>query len=215
MLGLIPANNALVDTEISLAAELGCRSCGKRQSPSAFVSVHGQLEEGIRKGGLSEYDLIIIDCSPAFSVLTRTAVIASDHVLVPARPDYLSVYGLAAFSHRLREIVSTYNSKLVAAGGRKNDPGRATADVLGVVFTMAGVHRDAPIQSSRDPMSRVHALELHVFDSVIRENKTAFTEAVQKLRPVVLMDLKRKGPGRELRDLADEFVAKLWGGKRG
>ena len=41
-----------------------------------------------------QYDLILLDCSPTESMLTTAAYLASDHILVPVRPEFLSSIGL-------------------------------------------------------------------------------------------------------------------------
>ena len=42
----------------------------------------------------ADWDFIIIDCPPTESVLTYAAYLASSHVLVPVKPEYLSAIGL-------------------------------------------------------------------------------------------------------------------------
>ena len=41
------------------------------------------------------YDIIVIDCHPAGSILTKTALASSDHVLIPVIPQELAVRGVA------------------------------------------------------------------------------------------------------------------------
>lgn len=42
----------------------------------------------------NSYDFILLDCPPAWSILTRNALRASHHVLLPYTPDYLSLEGI-------------------------------------------------------------------------------------------------------------------------
>ena len=56
----------------------------------------------------NQYDFILIDCPPAWSIFTRNALRASHHVLIPYTPDYLSLEGIkwmrqlhAGFSERV------------------------------------------------------------------------------------------------------------------
>jgi len=41
-----------------------------------------------------EYDLVIIDCHPAGSLMTKTALLNSDHVLIPVVPERYAVRGI-------------------------------------------------------------------------------------------------------------------------
>lgn len=45
----------------------------------------------------TRYDAVLFDCSPAFSVTTRAAIVAATHIVSPTIPDFLSVVGLADF----------------------------------------------------------------------------------------------------------------------
>ncbi len=71
-----------------------------------YVNRHAQadadlfLAERMMKGIKSlpkKYDVVLFDCSPAFSVTTRAALFAATHILSPTIPDFLSAVGLADF----------------------------------------------------------------------------------------------------------------------
>ena len=47
----------------------------------------------------NEYQLIVIDCNPSTSFLTKCALEVSSHILVPVRPDKYSVLGVEMISH--------------------------------------------------------------------------------------------------------------------
>lgn len=63
-----------------------------------------------------EYELILIDCAPTESMLTLAAYLASDYVLVPVKPDYLSAIGLPLLENSLREFHGTSDHRLEIAG---------------------------------------------------------------------------------------------------
>jgi cellulose biosynthesis protein BcsQ len=66
-----------------------------------FTIIHRRLADGLAEFSDNEYDLVLIDCPPNFNIVTKTAIIASGYLLVPARPDYLSTLGIE-YSNRLR-----------------------------------------------------------------------------------------------------------------
>ena len=51
-----------------------------------------------------KYDLVVIDCNPASSFMTRLAVVASTHLLVPVRADKYSILGLEMISDFVEDI---------------------------------------------------------------------------------------------------------------
>lgn len=54
------------------------------------------------------FDYILIDCAPTDSVLTTTALMASDFILVPMKPDRFSVLGYAQILEVLEDFRETY-----------------------------------------------------------------------------------------------------------
>jgi len=54
-----------------------------------------------------EYDLIVIDCNPSTSFLTKCALEVSTHILVPVRPDKYSVIGVEMIS----QFIDSYLGK--------------------------------------------------------------------------------------------------------
>jgi chromosome partitioning protein len=45
---------------------------------------------------------VLIDCPPNFNIVTKTAIAASEHLLVPTKPDYLSTLGIEQLASMLR-----------------------------------------------------------------------------------------------------------------
>lgn len=62
------------------------------------------------------YDYIIIDCSPSLGMLTVNALSASDSVLIPVTPEFLSAKGLKYLSNSIRLIKRKLNPKLIVDG---------------------------------------------------------------------------------------------------
>jgi chromosome partitioning protein len=55
---------------------------------------------------INEYDVIIVDCPPGISLFAEAALIASDAILVPTIPDYVSRLGLIAFRKRALRLIN-------------------------------------------------------------------------------------------------------------
>lgn len=54
---------------------------------------------------LNDYDDILIDCPPGISLFAEAALIASDAILAPSIPDYVSRLGLIAFRRRAMGMI--------------------------------------------------------------------------------------------------------------
>lgn len=65
---------------------------------------------------LDDYDYIFIDCSPSLGNLTINALSASDYLVVPTEPDYLSYRGLGDLLSVAEDIKELINSKLEFLG---------------------------------------------------------------------------------------------------
>ncbi|HEY6252673.1 MAG TPA: AAA family ATPase [Candidatus Angelobacter sp.] len=64
-----------------------------------------------------DYDLILIDCPPTESILTEAAYLASDWVLVPVKPEFLSAIGLHLLGRSLREFKERNEDSKIEVGG--------------------------------------------------------------------------------------------------
>lgn len=64
----------------------------------------------------SSYDLVIIDCAPTDSVLTTAAYLASNFILIPVKPEFLSTIGLPLIQQSLNDFQKLYRKNLSVAG---------------------------------------------------------------------------------------------------
>ncbi len=200
-LHLLASHLGLIEVDLDLAASLG----GARFQTSSprFLPVHRMLADALRDDAFADYDTVLIDCPPNFNMVTRTAIVASDHVLVPARPDYLSTLGIDYLRARLSNLVETYNGIAAAA---------INPEIVGVVYTMIQYAGAGILRAQRATMERIERIEVPVFRQTIRENKTAFTDAGDRSVPVVLATETTSAMESlryELQQLTSEFVAKI------
>lgn len=131
------------------------------------------------------YDYILIDCPPSLDILTCSAIVASNSLLITVQPEDSSVKGLG-------NLFSIYEDmKMLNAG----------ISIEGILFTL--VDRTT-IHSAYMKDVREHYSQLRVFDAFIRRNVT-LTEAKTASMDVIEFDPKSNG-AQDYMDLAKELV---------
>ena len=185
-LDLISSHLGLINVDLELATQLG--GANLPQVKKNFLAVHRRLADGVRSDkslAARNYDALLIDCPPNFNIVTKTAIIASDYILVPARPDYLSTLGIDYLIRSVNGLISDYNDFAGVEGGARTV--KIAPKILGVVFTMIQEYGGLPIGSQRPFMDQVRRMGgVSVFSSYIKRNDTLFAAAPQEGVPVVL-----------------------------
>ncbi|MEV6931819.1 ParA family protein [Dactylosporangium sp. NPDC051485] len=174
-LHLVASQLGLVDVDLDLAAGLG-GSRFQRSSPR-YLQVYRLLADALAEQNFAGYDVVLVDCPPNFNLVTRTALVASDGIIVPARADYLSTLGIDLLRARLSMLVDEYNE----VAERPINP-----EILGVVYTMVQYTSSGPLLTQRTSVETTSVIEMPVFRQTIRDNKSAMTEAGQRSVPAVL-----------------------------
>ena len=206
-LHLIASHLGLINVDLDLATLLGGASLS--QAKRNFLKVHRRLRDGLSSLE-STFDIILIDCPPNFNIVTKNAIVASEYILVPAKPDYLSTMGIDYLRQQLSQLVDDFN-EYVQLGGR---PSADTIDpqIMGIVFTMIQIYGREPISAQRPYVSQVKNLDVPVFDCRIRENKTFFGDAPEYGIPVVLKNTgsrTQEDIQREIESFVTEFERRL------
>lgn len=184
VLDLICSHLGLINVDLELATKLGGANIA--QAKKNFISIHRRLANGLAPiAEAGNYDVAFIDCPPNFNIVTKTAIVASDYILVPARPDYLSTLGIDYLMRNVTQLVGDYNDY---ADVQQGDPvDKIMPKILGVVFTMIQEYDGQPISGQRPFIARVKALKgISVFPKYIKRNDTLFADAPQYGVPVVL-----------------------------
>lgn len=200
-LDLIASHLGLVDVDLDFAAELG-GSRFQHGSPR-YLELHRALAEALDEEPFHGYDLVLIDCAPNFTMVTRTGIVASDYLVVPAKPDYISTLGIDFLRRKLSELVHEYN-RVAPPGGLQIDP-----QILGIVFTMVQYGNAGPINVAKNYLGLGRQIEVPVFQQILRENKTAFGNAGEAGIPTVLSPTANAVVRFELQQLCTELLAKI------
>ena len=134
----------------------------------------------------SRYDMIIIDCPPALSILTINALTTADCVLVPIQCEYYALEGLSLLIHTIDLVRERLNPKLY---------------IDGIVFTMF----DARTNLSAQVVENVKAnLNNHIYNTIIPRN-VRLAEAPSFGMPINEYDPKSAG-AESYKKLAIEVI---------
>lgn len=134
------------------------------------------------------YDFIIIDCPPSLGVLTLSALVASDAVIIPVQTHYFALEGTKQLLHSIDIVRQRFNSSL---------------EIMGIVATLhdenAGIGRDI-----------IHGLKEFfkdgIFNTVIRLD-SRIVEASSKGEPIHFYAPDSEG-ARDYLELAKEVIQK-------
>ncbi len=175
---LIASDLGLINVDLDLATELTGGTPAKQRK--SYLKVHRYIKGALQHINHDSYDIALIDCPPNFNIVTKNAIVASEHILIPAKPDYLSTLGIDYLNRSVNELIEEYNT---FADGE----GNISPNVLGVVFTMIGVTSGDAIAPLRPFINNTIKLGIPVFEQKLRENKSIYADAPQYGIPVSLL----------------------------
>lgn len=198
---LICSHLGLIDVDIELAA--GLSSATEKQHKMNYVTTYSHIKKELVKLKDS-YDIVLFDCPPNFSIVTKNALIASDYYIVPAKMDYLSTLGINQLRSNVNNLVEQYNRY-------SNTP--VDPKFLGVIPTMVSIRNDELISAQDQYYNQLIESDILIFDNMIRENKTAYASAPEYGTPVVMQSHSYGNTYwnvvKELQNLCGELIDKV------
>lgn len=206
---LISSHLELINVDLELSEKLWGGS--ERTNRRNYLIVHSRLKAGLKQLEAENYDCIFIDCPPNFNVVTKTAIVASDTLLVPARPDYLSTIGIRQLQNQVDQLVNEYNSKVVEYEQGYHEFNTISPKFEGVIFNMIEKRYDEPISAHKDYIQQVEA-DIPTFETKLRENKTLYSGAPQYGIPVAIknvLGVTYKNVQSELQQLTSELQLRV------
>ena len=213
---MICSHISLINVDVELAARVG-GAATPRQMRTNYLTVHSRLVDGLNADGVADkYNYVLIDCPPNFNMVTKTAIVASDGILIPAIPDFLSTRGVNELTRHINELVREFNS----FADQSNNRDRIYPSIVGVAPTMVQLYGGQPIGAQRTFIERLKnttnelkpTTKLPVFDASIRRNNSMYGTSPGYGVPVVLMGGSAYADVRnELESLTDEFEERVKG----
>jgi chromosome partitioning protein len=169
-LSIIPSKGDLVGAEIEVS------NLADRES--ILKTIVGEIQA---------HDFVIIDCPPAFGLLTINALVAASALIVPVQCEYYAMEGLGRLMGNIDRIRDSFNPDL---------------DLEGILLTMY----DSRINLSRQVQDEIRGFfKEKVFQAVIPRN-VALAEAPSHGKPVLSYNAASSGAKAYL-DLAKEILA--------
>jgi len=169
-LSIIPSSPWLIGLEKALASEVGAETVLRRKL--------GELEK--------KWDYILIDCPPALGLLSLSALVAADEVLVPLETRVMALDGLA----QLLQTIETVRVRL--------NPG---LKLNGIVACRVDKRTRLSLDIMSDLRKRFNG---QVYETCIRET-VKLAECPSFGQPITLYDPKGQGT-EDYRQLAKELI---------
>jgi len=136
----------------------------------------------------SEYDFIIIDCSPSLGLVTVNALTAANSVIVPVQCEYFALEGLGKLLNTIKIVQSRLNPEL---------------EIEGILLTMY----DSRLRLANQVVEEVKThFQQMVFDTIIQRN-TKLGEAPSFGQTIIMHDASSRGSINYL-NLAREILQK-------
>ena len=136
----------------------------------------------------SDYDFIMIDCSPSLGLITVNALTAADSVIIPVQAEYFALEGISKLLNTIRIIKTKLNPGL---------------EIEGFLLTMYDARLRLANQIYEELKGHFASM---VFDTVIPRN-IKLSEAPSHGLPVLLYDPDSRGCTAHLM-LAKEIISK-------
>ncbi|WP_078544802.1 ParA family protein [Litchfieldia alkalitelluris] len=140
-----------------------------------------------------QYDLILIDCPPTESMFTNASYRASQFILVPMKPEFLSTIGLPLIVESTEEFKVEYDRNDLA--------------VAGIVFNVVTKTREA--DESKEEIKELAAKHhLHVFEEEISYSDS-YMRSVREISSINETRYTRRGTTEEFKTFAEAFARRI------
>ena len=140
------------------------------------------------------YDLVIIDCAPTESMLTTSAYLVADYLLIPVRPEFLSTIGLPLLEQSLNDFASLY-------------PGREPK-ILGLVFNAISGYSPEEVTSRTQVQQVARTSGWPIFDEEVTYSKS-FPKSSREGHPIFWTSYARTRTKANFHRFAREFADRI------
>ena len=140
------------------------------------------------------YDLVLIDCAPTESVLTTAAYLASDWILVPVKPEFLSTIGLPLLVRSLGDFLAQNEEKKL--------------DLAGIVFNHASDYAPEEVKSKTEVNTEAARQGWYVFSNEVTYSRS-YPKGAREGKPIFRTSYARSNQAAKFHSFAQEFASRV------
>ncbi len=140
------------------------------------------------------YDLILIDCAPTESVLTTAAYLASDFILVPVKPEYLSTIGLPLLVNSMRDFHEQYEEHNI--------------NLCGIVFNAVTYYSPEEMKSKNEVITLSKNNGWYYFRNEIPYSRS-YPKGAREGQPIFRTSYARTEQALKFALFAEEFAGRI------
>lgn len=138
-------NLYLIPGDLNLSKEISGDTSGK------VGAVYNYIEEN---NILNDFQYVLIDCPPTWSILTHSSLFASDYYIIPSKVDLYSSIGISLLEEQIDKKIRK---------DRVHEKLRGNLERLGVVFSL--VHRNIKAEEGRMEYLRKQFKDIEFFNN--------------------------------------------------
>lgn len=141
-----------------------------------------------------KYELIILDCAPTESFLTMAAYLASDYILVPVKPEFLSSIGLPLLVNSMEEFKKHHEDH--------------NLELAGIVFNATTEYVPEEVKSKAEVKKIARKNEWYIFENEVSYSRS-YPKGAREGQPIFRTSYSRYAPAARFRAFAEEFAQKI------
>ena len=142
----------------------------------------------------NKYDLILFDCPPTESLFTTAAYLVSDYILVPVKPEFLSIIGLQLLARSKKDF-------------HKSFPDREL-QIAGIVFNESDEYIPEAEKSKQTVRQMADQHNWYLFENEIRHSRS-YAKGAREAQPISRTSYAKWYKVVEFRAFAHEFQGRI------
>jgi chromosome partitioning protein len=172
----------LIPSRLELAFSL--RNPGQKEQ--LLAKLVSKIEE--------KYGLILLDCAPTESFLTMAAYLASDHILVPVKPEFLSSIGLPLLVNSMGEFKKHHEDH--------------NLELAGVVFNATSDYVPEEVMSKAEVRNIANKNGWYIFKNEISYSRS-YPKGAREGQPIFRTSYSRYAQAARFQVFAEEFARRI------